>query len=288
MNFQSPKINEFLDSWLDEDIGRGDLSSLSLEKNGSAYWVAKQSGVFCGGTLVKRIFQRLDKCIEINLLQKEGASFQIGQRLLEIQGPTASLVSGERTALNLAMRLSGIATVTASLVKELEGTKIHLADTRKTTPGLRIFEKYAFRCGGGINHRLGLDDAAMLKENHIAWAGGITQAIHKIKAKAPWTTKIIVEVETPQQAEEAASAGADGILFDEISPNVLIDLVPKIRALASKRNSHEGTSHIVLEASGVDPMRIKAFAETGINLISTSAPMTRSQWSDFSMRFEPD
>ena len=288
MDFQSPKINQLLDSWLDEDLGRGDLSSVSLEKNGSAYWIAKQAGVFCGGTLVQRIFQRLDQCVQIHLLQNDGENFQPGQKLLELQGPTASLASGERTALNLAMRLSGIATATADLVKELEGTKIHLADTRKTTPGLRVLEKYAFRCGGGVNHRLGLDDAAMLKENHIAWAGSITQAIHKIKAKAPWTTKIIVEVETPEQAEEATSAGADGILFDEIAPNVLVDLVPKIRALASKRSSHEGNSQIVLEASGVDPMKIKAFAKTGINLISTSAPMTRSHWSDFSMRFEPD
>ena len=286
MDFQNPKFNHLLDTWLDEDLGRGDLSSVSLNKHGSAYWLAKQSGVFCGGTLAKRIFQRLDTSIEVNLLRKEGEYFQKGQRLLEVHGPTASLASGERTALNLAMRLSGIATTTAALVKELKGTGIHLADTRKTTPGLRVVEKYAFRCGGGINHRLGLDDAAMLKENHIAWAGSITQAINKIKETAPWTAKIIVEVETPEQAEEATIAGVDGILLDEIAPNVLIDLVPKLRALASRTNSDDGTGRIVLEASGVDPMQIKAFAKTGINLISTSAPMTRSKWSDFSMRFE--
>ncbi len=285
MNIRSPRLNRLLDSWLDEDLGRGDLTSIALDQDGSAYWVAKQSGIFCGGTLAAHLFQRLDTAIQVNLLLKEGEYFQAGQRLLEVQGPTASLASGERTALNLAMHLSGIATDTAALVKELEGTGVRLADTRKTTPGMRILEKYAFRCGGGINHRLGLDDAAMLKENHIAWAGGITKALQKIKASAPWPTKIIVEVETPEQAKEAIIAGADGILLDEIAPEVLLELVPKLRSLASIRDSHQGSNHIVLEASGVDPMEIKAFAKTGINLISTSAPITRSKWVDFSMRF---
>ena len=286
MDILSPRLNQLLDSWLDEDLGRGDLTNVALNQNGSAYWIAKQPGIFCGGILAKRIFQRLDKSIQVNLVQNEGEYFQAGQRLLEVQGPSACLASGERTALNLAMRLSGISTATKALVKELEGTGIRLTDTRKTTPGLRVLEKYAFRCGGGVNHRLGLDDAAMIKENHIAWAGSITKALERIKATAPWPSKIIVEVETPEQAKEATIAGAEGILLDEIAPNVLVDLVPKLRALASIRHSHEGTNHIVLEASGIDPTRIKAFAETGIDLISTSAPMTRSRWSDFSMRFE--
>ena len=115
MDIRSPRLNRLLDSWLDEDLGRGDLTSIALNQNGSAYWIAKQAGIFCGGTLVERIFQRLDQSVEINLLLKDGEDFQTGQRLLELKGPAASLASGERTALNLAMRLSGIATATATL-----------------------------------------------------------------------------------------------------------------------------------------------------------------------------
>ena len=286
MDIRTPRLNRLLDSWLDEDIGRGDLTSIALKQYGSAYWHAKQQGVFCGGIVAERIFHRLDSSINVNLLIEEGEHFQTGQRLLEVKGSGSSLASAERTALNLAMRLSGIATDTSILVKQLTGTNIRLADTRKTTPGLREFEKYAFHCGGGTNHRLGLDDAAMLKENHIAWAGSITKAVQVIKGSNPWPLRIIVEAETNEQAEEAVIAGADGILLDEIPPAVLCKLVPKLRALASQRKGHESSNHIVLEASGVNPMDLQAFAETGIDLISTSAPMTRSNWCDFSMRFD--
>ena len=203
-----------------------------------------------------------------------------------MEGPTQTLVAVERTALNLAMRLSGIATATAALVKKLEGTKVSLTDTRKTTPGLRVLEKYAFRCGGGKNHRVGLDDAAMLKENHIAWAGGINPALQAIRASSPWPSKIIVEVENPGQAEEAIRAGVDAILLDEFTPELLNGLVPRLRELALRRNSQKASNQIVLEASGVDPMYLEAFAATGVDLISTSAPMTRSSWIDFSMRFK--
>ncbi len=287
VNISTPRLNNLLDSWLDEDLGRGDLANIALiNQQGSACWTANQKGVFCGGRLAERIFHRLDTSIRVNLLLKDGECFKKGQRLLELQGPAAALASGERTALNLAMRLSGITTATAFLVTELEGTSVRLADTRKTTPGLRILEKYAFRCGGGTNHRLGLDDAAMLKENHIAWAGGIHAAVQAVKAEAPWTSKIIVEAETPEQAEEAIHAGADGILLDEIAPEQLHSLVPNLRHLASIRSKDEGSNQIVLEASGIDPKFLKAYAKTGIDLISTSAPITRSAWIDFSMRFE--
>ena len=154
---------------------------------------------------------------------------------------------------------------------------MRLADTRKTTPGLRVLEKYAVRCGGGVNHRMGLDDAAMLKENHIAWAGGITAAIQAVRQRAPWPARVIVEAETAAQAIEAVQAGADGVLLDEFGPDQLTDLVPRLRQLSS--------TGVVLEASGVQPEALKAYAATGIDLISTSAPVTRSRWLDFSMRF---
>jgi nicotinate-nucleotide pyrophosphorylase (carboxylating) len=194
------------------------------------------------------------------------------------------LVAMERTALNLAMRLSGIATATAALVAQLEGTGVALADTRKTTPGLRELEKYAVRCGGGINHRMGLDDAAMLKENHLAWAGGVTAAIAAVRADAPWPARVIVEAETAEEAQAAVGAGADAVLLDEFRPDALITLVPLLRAQAELRPAR---TSVVLEASGVNPADLKLYAATGVDLISTSAPMTRSSWLDLSMRFSP-
>ena len=287
MDLSAPSLNRLLDSWLDEDLGRGDLTAVALHGcSGSAHWIAKQAGVFCGGPLVERLFQRLDVAVKVRLLVGDGERLYTGQKVLEVEGSAAVLVAAERTALNLAMRLSGIATATEALVAELEGTNVRLADTRKTTPGLRLLEKYAVRCGGGVNHRLGLDDAAMLKENHLAWAGGVQAALLAVRAAAPWPVRVIVEAETAEQAEDAVRAGADGVLLDEFSPEVLQNLVPRLRKLALNRINCEGSAQVVLEASGVDPMALSAYAATGVDLISTSAPVTRSSWLDLSMRFD--
>jgi nicotinate-nucleotide pyrophosphorylase (carboxylating) len=229
--------------------------------------------------LVEPLFRLLDPGVVVRPLVRDGAAVAAGQRLMELEGPAAALVAGERTALNLAMRLSGIATATAALVAELAGTGVRLADTRKTTPGLRVLEKYAVRCGGGTNHRQGLDDAAMLKENHLAWAGGVEAALAAVRAAAPWPAAVIVEAETAEEAAAAVLAGADGVLLDEIPPDQLVDLVPRLRGLAQGRS-------LVLEASGVHPAQLRAYAATGIDLISTSAPITRSAWLDLSMRFD--
>ena len=278
MDWQSPALTAALEAWLAEDIGRGDLTAAALQgQQGQAHWVAKQPGRFCGGPLVQRLFQRLDPGVSLRLLRQDGDAVEVGDCLLELQGPATALVAGERTALNLAMRLSGIATATAALVAQLEGTGVRLADTRKTTPGLRLLEKYAVRCGGGINHRMGLDDAAMLKENHIAGAGGITAAIAAVRQQAPWPAAVIVEAETEAQALEAVQAGANGVLLDEFSPEQLTQLVPRLRDCS--------TGVVVLEASGIQPEQLQAYAATGIDLISTSAPVTRSRWLDLSMRF---
>jgi nicotinate-nucleotide pyrophosphorylase (carboxylating) len=282
----TPALEEQLRSWLAEDIGRGDLTAGALVgRQGRAHWIAKQSGVFCGGVLVEPLFRLLDPGICGRLLVADGEPVVAGRRLLELEGSAAALVAGERTALNLAMRLSGIATATAALVAQLEGTGVRLADTRKTTPGLRVLEKYAVRCGGGVNHRLGLDDAAMLKENHLAWAGGVGPAVAAVRAAAPWPARLIVEAETGAEAAAAVRAGADGVLLDEFSPADLKELVPRLRALAAERGTAGGG--LVLEASGVRPEQLRAYAATGIDLISTSAPITRSPWLDLSMRFVP-
>lgn len=278
MDWQSPALTRALDRWLEEDIGRGDLMAAAMQgQHGHAHWITKQPGRFCGGPLVQRLFQRLDPGVSVRLLRQDGDAVDVGDCLLELTGPAAALVAGERTALNLAMRLSGIATATAVLAAQLQGTGVRLADTRKTTPGLRLLEKYAVRCGGGINHRMGLDDAAMLKENHIAWAGGITEAITAVREWAPWPTAVIVEAETEAQALEAVQGGANGVLLDEFSPEQLTQLVPRLRECSARG--------VVLEASGIQPEQLQAYAATGIDLISTSAPVTRSRWLDLSMRF---
>ena len=279
----TPALLRALDRWLDEDLGRGDLTAPALEgRSGRAHWLARQPGVFCGGVLVAPLFQRLDPLLTVRLLVGDGEPVGAGQRLLELEGSAAALVAGERTALNLAMRLSGIATATAALVAELEGSGVALADTRKTTPGLRVLEKYAVRCGGGRNHRLGLDDAAMLKENHIAWAGGIAAAVAAVRAGAPWPAAVIVEAETDAEAVAAVQAGANGVLLDDFTPAALAALVPRLRALAAHRGAP-----VVLEASGIAPADLRAYAACGVDLISSSAPITRSPWLDLSMRFTP-
>ncbi|KGG13184.1 Quinolinate phosphoribosyltransferase (decarboxylating) [Prochlorococcus sp. MIT 0601] len=283
---ETPAIHHLIDHWLKEDLGRGDLTLVAInEKIVTAKWIAKQSGVFCSGPLVRKIFERLNTEVEVQLLISEGEQFQNGQKILDITGPASVLLAGERTALNIAMHLSGIATATAKLASELKGTGVRLADTRKTTPGLRVLEKYAIRCGGGVNHRMGLDDAAMLKENHIAWSNGIGNSIKALRSQIPWTAKIIVEVETAQQAEESIIEGADGILIDEMSPEDLNHLVPRLRKL-SKDLTNVRPSQIIIEASGINPSKIKDYALTGIDLISCSAPITKSTWIDFSMRFD--
>ena len=274
----TPQLRRQLEAWLLEDLGRGDLTAAALQGcRGAAHWIAKADGRFCGGVLLRPLLQSLDPGAEVRLLVKEGQRVEAGQRLLTLEGEAAALVGVERTALNLAMRLSGIATATAALVAQLQGTGVRLADTRKTTPGLRVLEKYAVRCGGGANHRMGLDDAAMLKENHIAWAGGITAAIAAVREQAPWPTAVIVEAETEAQALEAVQAGANGVLLDEFTPEQLTQLVPRLRDCSDRG--------VVLEASGIQPEQLQAYAATGIDLISTSAPVTRSRWLDLSMRF---
>ena len=286
MDLRSPKLHKILDTWIEEDLGDGDLTRFVLNnKSVSAHWIAKEDGTFCGGDLIKMIFQKIDSQVDIQLLIKDGQKFEKDQRLLELKGPSSSLVAGERISLNIAMHLSGIATSTALLTTKLSGSNVKLADTRKTTPGIRVLEKYAFHCGGGINHRLGLDDAAMLKENHIEWSTGISKSIQILKNTIPWTKKIIVEAETPIQAKEAVEAGADGVLLDEMSIQTIKKLVPELRQLTKTSSSKYVSKNIVIEVSGINPNNLSDYIDTGIDLISTSAPITKSKWIDFSMRF---
>ena len=277
----TPALQQHLQAWLQEDLGRGDLSAAALQGcRGQAHWLSKADGVFCGGQLAAAVFGLMDSGVTAQVLVNDGEAISAGTRLLKLEGPAAALVGAERTALNLAMRLSGIATATAALASQLQGSGVQLVDTRKTTPGLRVLEKYAVRCGGGSNHRMGLDDAAMLKENHLAWAGGVAAAVAAVRAAAPWPSQVIVEAETVEEAKAAVAAGADGVLLDEFSPDALQQLVPELRDQAQQRGKP-----VVLEASGIQPDQLRLYASSGIDLISTSAPITRSSWLDLSMRF---
>tara|TARA_Y100001933_G_scaffold246909_1_gene279126 strand:- start:3628 stop:4491 length:864 start_codon:yes stop_codon:yes gene_type:complete len=286
VNWQSPKFEKIIDNWIEEDLGYGDLTKPAISQEiGEAIWTTKKEGTFCGESIIRIILRKIDRQIETNFLIKDGEEFGKNQKILELKGPTHSLLSSERITLNIAMHLSGIATYTKGLTKKLANKKIKLADTRKTTPGLRFFEKYAFRCGGGINHRMGLYDAAMIKENHLAWCNDLKDSINRIRIASPFTTHIIVEAESINQAKEAIIAGADSILLDEIKPEKLKESILDLRNLATNQNRFNNNKRLLIEISGIDPNKIEDYLIDGIDFISTSAATTKSSWSDFSMRY---
>ena len=286
MDWDTPQIKRLIDDWINEDIGNGDLTACCVtSKIGKACWIAKEDGVFCGNQIIKRIFRRIDENIIFKSLLKDGDKFIKNQKIIELNGPTKSLLSSERIALNIAMHLSGISTHTLKIVEKLKDTNIQLADTRKTTPGLRNLEKYAFKCGGGTNHRMGLYDAAMLKENHIAWSDSIKSSIERLRLNNPFTTHIIVEAENISQAREAIMAGADSILLDEIDPNLLKENINQLKEIAFKNNMRRNKNELIIEVSGINPEIIEKYLIEGINFISTSSSTTKSKWIDFSMRY---
>ena len=285
LDWNSPQLKNKINEWIYEDIGSGDLTQSCITENiGKACWIAKEDGIFCGIELLKIIFHQIDQNINFNPLIKDCQNFKKNQILIELDGPSRSLLASERISLNIAMHLSGISTHTYKIVEKLINTEIKLADTRKTTPGLRNLEKYAFKCGGGINHRMGLYDAAMIKENHIAWSKNIKDAIRRIRLNTPFTTHIIVEAENIIQAKEAILAGADSILLDEIEPKILRDNINSLREI-SLNNSFKEKKNLIIEVSGINPDEIENYIIEGINLISTSSATTKSKWIDLSMRY---
>ncbi len=273
-------LEPFLKSWLLEDIGRGDRTSQSLFTDpvplGSAQWIVKEPGAIAGLPIALQVFRLLDSQIEFTSLVAEGEWCDKGRVIAKMNGKMDALLMGERVALNLAMRLSGIATATRRYVEKIADLPTRLVDTRKTTPGLRLLEKYASQVGGATNHRLGLDDAVMIKDNHIAAAGSIAAAIALVRDRIPYTSTIEVETETLAQVEEALEAGADIIMLDNMALDLMNQAVQKIRA---------SSDHVKIEASGnITLETIRGAAETGVDYISTSAPITRSTWLDLSMK----
>ena len=286
MHWNTPYISKKIDEWIDEDIGQGDLTKYAITKDKvKAKWIAKEDGIFCGVEILKLLFEKIDKEIEYNFLINDGEKFCKNQKILELNGEAQSLLSLERTALNIAMHLSGVASFTYKIVEKLKNTDIKLADTRKTTPGLRIFEKYAFKCGGGINHRMGLYDAAMIKENHIAWSDNLINTVKRLRENIPFTSNIIIEAETIEQAKEAIIAGADSILLDEINPDLLRKSIKELRLTYKELYKKNNSKELIIEVSGINHLEIDKYLIEGIDFISTSSSVTKSKWIDFSMRY---
>jgi nicotinate-nucleotide pyrophosphorylase (carboxylating) len=264
--FLSPlAINEAVQRALDEDLGRaGDITSIATIPEATkahAILIARQSGVIAGLPLAVATFQKLSPDINIQAHFRDGATVASGLQVLTISGPARAVLAGERTALNFIGRLSGIASLTSDYVRHTVGTKLRVCCTRKTTPGLRALEKYAVRCGGGFNHRFGLDDAILIKDNHIAVAGGVRPVLERARAHIGHLVKVEIEVDTLAQLREVLDTGlADVVLLDNMDIATLTEAVK----LASGR--------VVLEASGgVTQDSIAKIAATGVHYASVGA-----------------
>jgi nicotinate-nucleotide pyrophosphorylase (carboxylating) len=267
---------------LDEDGAFYDITTLStvpVEQWSRGSIVTRQAGVVAGLAIAAETFHLLDKRISVELLVQDGASVQAGDELLRLQGPARSLLSAERVALNFLGHLSGIATVTANCARALEGKHTRILDTRKTTPGLRSLEKMAVQLGGGQNHRFGLSDGVLIKDNHIKAAGGITQAVVAARRLAPHLLKIEVECETLAEVREAVECGADVVLLDNMTVEIMREAVELIRQLAP---------HVLIEASGsigTNTDRLVAIAATGVDFISLGALTHSAPRFDVSLEF---
>ncbi len=255
-------INRMIDWWLAEDIGHGDITSQTMvdaDARAAFNMNARQQMNVAGIEVAAACFRRYDPNVKVEITAKDGDQVAAKTTLLKVQGKARSLLTVERTALNIVQHLSGIATETARWMNLLKGTKAKLIDTRKTTPGLRALQKHAVICGGGANHRLGLDSGVMIKDNHIAVCGSIAKAVERARAGAPSLVKIEVECDRLEQVREALAAKADVIMLDNMS---LDDMREAVKLVAGR---------VPLEASGgVSFDRVRAIAETGVDYISTS------------------
>jgi nicotinate-nucleotide pyrophosphorylase (carboxylating) len=269
---------------LAEDIGRGDVTTeatITAGVQAKAQIVARMRGVVAGLPLARRVFAALDPMVAFEARVADGDAVEAGATLAHITGEARALLTAERVALNFVGRLSGIATLTAGCVAAVAETRAQIVDTRKTTPGLRALEKYAVRMGGGRNHRAGLDDGVLIKDNHIAAAGGVRPAILRARERALHLLRIEVECEDEQQVSDAVESGVDVILLDNMPVERLRANVEWIRARAPTT---------IIEASGAigtDPVRLAAVAATGVDLISLGALTHSAPNFDVSLEFDP-
>lgn len=263
LNGYNEGLIESIKNWLREDVGAGDVTTsvtIPAGNQSKAIIHAKDNGIIAGMTVAELVFQVVDPDLVFTPKVTDGDKVTHGTILAEVEGSTHSLLTGERLALNLLQRMSGIATRTRAYVDVLDGLETRLVDTRKTTPGHRLLEKYAVRVGGGANHRFGLYDAVMIKDNHIKGAGGITEAVQRARTVIPHTMTIEVETENLEQVREALQAGADIIMLDNMHPERMREAVELIR---------EQAPHVKVEASGnVSLQTIRGISESGVDVIS--------------------
>ena len=271
-------LDELLLSALKEDIGTGDITTLCCipaENCSDAYFLAKESGVICGIDIAARVFSLVDENAIFTPLIKDGDTVNKGDIFATVAGPSRGILSGERVALNLMQRLSGIATATSKAVEAVSGAKARIVDTRKSTPGLRVLEKYAVRTGGGHNHRFNLSDGVLIKDNHISAAGGIANAVSAAKSSVPHVMKIEVETETLDEVREALVAGADIIMLDNMSLELMTEAVGLINGRA------------LTEASGnLGEKDLAEVAKTGVDVISIGALTHSVKSLDISLKFK--
>lgn len=276
--FNNPQVEQIITLALNEDIGTGDITTLSTipaDKTATGRFVAKEDMIICGIDLAAHIFGRVDPSIELKANFKDGDAVKKGDVIAVVSGNAQNVLTGERTALNFMQRLTGIATRTHASVAEVAGTNAKITDTRKTTPGLRVLEKYAVRVGGGTNHRFNLADGVLIKDNHIAVSGGIKNAVKNARAVIPHTLKIEVEVETKEQLAEALDAGADIIMLDNMSYDLMRECVGLVAGRA------------LVEASGnMGEKNLREVAETGVDIISIGALTHTVKAADISLKFQ--
>jgi len=265
---------------LEEDIGTGDLTAKAFRKQnkrGVFKYLAKEDFILCGTKTAEIVFKELDSDIKVRFYKEDGEILKKGEFFGEVEGPIYSILTGERTSLNFLQRLSGIATETATYVKELEGTNIKILDTRKTTPGWRVPEKYAVLIGGGHNHRLGLFDGVMLKDNHIDAAGGIKEAVEIVKRNIPSTVKIEIEVRNHEEVRQAVEAGADIIMLD----NFEVKDIQQAIDIIGKRSKIE-------ISGGIRKNNLKDYRGLEIDYISVGALTHQSTSVDISLKIQKD
>lgn len=276
--FNNPQVEQIITLALNEDIGTGDITTLSTipaDKTATGRFVAKEDMIICGIDLAAHIFGRVDPSIELKANFKDGDAVKKGDVIAVVSGNAQNVLTGERTALNFMQHLTGIATRTHASVAEVAGTNAKITDTRKTTPGLRVLEKYAVRVGGGTNHRFNLADGVLIKDNHIAVSGGIQNAVKNARAVIPHTLKIEVEVETKEQLAEALDAGADIIMLDNMSNDLMRECVGIVAGRA------------LVEASGnMGEKSLREVAETGVDIISIGALTHTVKAADISLKFQ--
>lgn len=257
-------LHTLLRSFLAEDIGRGDLTSEAVfapEEMGQARIVARDSFLLAGaGPVAAEVFWLQNPAIQVSVLAEEGSWVKAGEVLLTVSGPVLDLLKAERVALNLLQRLSGIATLTARFVEQVKGFPVRITDTRKTTPGLRMLEKYAVQTGGGYNHRFNLADGILLKDNHIAACGSLTEAVGRLRRRISHTLRIEVETDTLEQVRECLACGVDIIMLDNMTPEMMQEAVRLV--------DHKA---LVEASGGVNLESVRAVAECGVDIISVGA-----------------